>query len=153
MADFLPSLPQLLDYNSCVLLLSLDAGQLLHAGTIVADTYGWPLVSVARELSDTLLGEPCGARPRAARLWLEDRLDHVASDTAVCTGIDLLFEPSWDLDPLALFRRIARRTRLVVTWPGSYTASVLAYAVPEHAHYRTWRNLDVAVCQLQPELR
>lgn len=59
------------------------------------------------------------------------------------TQIDLLFEPSLGLDPLALLRSASRQRTLMVAWPGSYESGVLAYAVPEHSHYRTWPKPDL----------
>lgn len=58
------------------------------------------------------------------------------------TGIDLLFEPTLHLDPLTLLQQISRSQPLVVCWPGQWTPSGLSYAVPKHAHYRVWRNVD-----------
>jgi hypothetical protein len=46
---------------------------------------------------------------------------------------------------LKLLRDASRATRIVVTWPGSYADNILAYAVPEHSHYRTWRRPGVAI--------
>jgi acyl-CoA reductase-like NAD-dependent aldehyde dehydrogenase len=39
-------------------------------------------------------------------------------------------------------------TRLIVMWPGTYRNGVLAYAVPEHSHYRTWNDPQVTITVL-----
>ena len=72
-------------------------------------------------------------------------LGQMAPGPVSCTDIDLLFEPTLELDPLGLLRDVSRVTRLVVAWPGSYADDVLAYAVPDHSHYRTWRKPGVRV--------
>jgi len=59
------------------------------------------------------------------------------------TQIDLLFEPSLRLDPLTLLRGLSRQRPLLVAWPGSFQNGVLAYAVPEHSHYRIWPRPDL----------
>jgi len=103
---------------------------------------------VGRELSAALLSEPPRRRSAAARRWIETRLREIASTHAgavLCTEIDLLFEPTLQLDPLKLLRDASRVTRIVVAWPGSYASDVLAYAVPEHKHYRTWRRPDAPI--------
>jgi hypothetical protein len=64
------------------------------------------------------------------------------------TDIDLLFEPTWALDPLALLRSASRSARLIVAWPGTYAHDTLAYAVPEHSAYRTWRRPGVHIMNL-----
>jgi len=63
--------------------------------------------------------------------------------------IDVLFEPTLKLDPLGLLRQFSRVTKLIVTWPGTYINDVLAYAVPEHSHYRTWRQPGIPVVVLE----
>ncbi len=61
------------------------------------------------------------------------------------TDISLLFEPSLALDPLALLQRLAERRNLIVLWPGTWDGHTLTYAVPEHAHYRTWSDPRVRI--------
>jgi hypothetical protein len=77
------------------------------------------------------------------------RLSKPASGSVLYTDIDLLFEPTLELDPLRLMRDVSRQTRLVVTWPGSYLDNVLSYAVPGHDHYRIWRRSEVLVKALE----
>ena len=102
--------------------------------------YDWPHLSVGQELSTALLSEMPKHRPRTAARWVRARLGEMAPGPALCTEIALLFEPTLRLDPLRLMRDTSKRTRLIVIWPGSYVDGVLAYAVPEHSHYRTWRK-------------
>jgi len=135
-------------YYPCLLLVGLAVRNLEDAASDLVSTYGWPCLSVGRELGATLLSEPPARRPGAARRWLEARLREVApanGSPVLCLDIDLLFEPTLRLDPLRLLRDASRATRIVVAWPGSYTDDVLAYAVPEHGHYRTWRRPDVPI--------
>lgn len=99
----------------------------------------WPKFALGQELSNILLSEGDN-RTIVARQWLETTLIGKAPGPVICTDIDLLFEPSLALDPLVIFRQIARHTTLVILWPGSYEDSVLSYATPEHKHYRFWRN-------------
>jgi len=46
-------------------------------------------------------------------------------------------------------RDVSRVARMVVAWPGSYLDDVLAYAVPDHSHYRTWRKPEVPIVVLE----
>jgi hypothetical protein len=50
---------------------------------------------------------------------------------------------------LNLLRDASRATRIVVAWPGSYSDDTLAYALPEHGHYRTWRRPDAQIARLE----
>jgi hypothetical protein len=135
-------------YYPCLLLAHPDVRRLADAADELASTYGWPRLCIGRELSAALLPEPPARRPGAARRWVEIRLRELAPagrSPVLCTEIDLLFEPTLRLDPLRLLREASRATLLVVAWPGSYADDVLAYAVPEHGHYHTWRQPGVTI--------
>ena len=80
---------------------------------------------------------------------MKTHLRDISPGPVLCTNIDLLFEPTLKLDPLRLMRDVSRVTRLVVAWPGSYVDNVLAYAVPDHSHYRTWRKPEVLIKVLE----
>jgi len=100
------------------------------------------VVSIGRELSVALITLNDIEQSRAIQQWLEDTLRGKAPGPVVCSDIDLLFNPSFGLDPLVLFRQISRHTRLIALWPGIYKDGVLSYAQPEHKHYRFWKNLE-----------
>ncbi len=102
----------------------------------------WQVISVGAELSGFLVISSEVDRSRASRDWLLDELRTKSPGVAVCTNVDLLFHPSLNLDPLVLFRQASRHRKLVVLWPGTYGNGVLSYAVPEHKHYRFWKNLE-----------
>lgn len=133
---------------ACVLLVHPDVRVIQQRAREVAAALGVQLLSVGRELSSVLLNEPPQAHPRMARTWLHDATTRQAPGPVVLTDIDLLFEPVWVLDPLALFRSASRSARLIVAWPGTYTQDVLAYAVPEHSAYRTWARPNVPISDL-----
>lgn len=101
-------------------------------------------------LANALLSVPPRERPMEARRVLERTLREASPGPLLCTDIDFLFEPALSLAPLSLFRNASRATTIIVAWPGIFADGVLTYAVPEHAHYRTWRNPDVHVCALEP---
>jgi hypothetical protein len=142
-ADFL------LSSHTCLLLVSPDVRRLKDAADELLSVYDWPRLPVGRELGAALLSELPQRRPRAADRWTKVRLGAMAPGPVLCTETDLLFEPTLTLDPLRLVRDASRVTRLVVTWPGSYVDGVLAYAAPEHNHYRTWRNPGVSIAVLE----
>jgi hypothetical protein len=135
-------------YHPCLLLVHPDVHKLEDAANELAAAHGWPRLSVGRELSAVLLAEPPARRSGPARRWIEARLRELAptnGSPVLCTEIDLLFEPTLRLDPLRLLRDASRAARFVVAWPGSYDNNVLSYAVPEHSHYRTWRQPSVQI--------
>jgi hypothetical protein len=134
---------------TCLLLVSPEIRRLEHAADELLPVYPWPRLSLGQELSPVLLPVIPQRRSREARRWMRTRSDELSPGPVLCTEIDLLFEPALELDPLRLLCDIGRVARLIVTWPGSYLHDVLAYAVPDHSHYRTWRNPEVYVTLLE----
>ena len=131
--------------HTCLLLVHPEVRRLEDVADELSSGYGWPHLPVGRALSAALLAGPPGRRPSEARRWTKARLGEMAPGPVLCTGIDLLFEPGLELDPLRLLCDAGRLTRLVVAWPGDYQDGILSYAVPAHGHYRTWRRPDVAI--------
>ena len=129
----------------CLFLVHPDPARLEDVATYLHAERGWSRFSVGKTLSTALLHSAPEDRPREAVNHFKDSLRALAPGPVLCTGITLLFEPALCLDPLALCRRGARLTPLIVLWPGTYAREVLAYAVPDHAHYRTWRHPEVRV--------
>jgi hypothetical protein len=135
--------------RTCLVLTHLEIHRLQDVADELLSTYGWPRLSVGRELSATLLSRTPQCRSRLAHRWMSTYLREKAPGPVLCTEIDLLFEPTLRLDPLRLMRGVGRVTRLVVTWPGSCVDDVLAYAAPGHSHYRTWRRPEVSILALE----
>jgi hypothetical protein len=103
---------------------------------------GVAYLNVSKELSTSLMLVSASERSRFSQKWLIDSLTSFQNGPVLCTYPDLLFDPSLEIDPLALFRQAARIIQLIVLWPGEYSANTLSYAVPEHHHYRTWKVSD-----------
>ena len=99
-------------------------------------------LNVSKELSASLMSASACERSRFSQKWLNDSLISFHTSPVLCTCPDLLFDPSLEIDPLALFRQAARIIRLIVLWPGEYTANNLSYAIPEHHHFRAWKVPD-----------
>lgn len=125
-------------YYPCCLLVSPEIARLQQACDALERRYHWPTLSIGAELSDALLSRAPESRSRAVKPPLISALQQRGAEPVLCVDIDLLFEPTLALDPLALLRDLSRSVRLIVTWPGSVANGTLAYAVPAHARYRTW---------------
>ena len=99
-------------------------------------------ISINKELSDALKDIPAEQRGRFARSWLKDTIAGIQQDLIVCSNLDLLFHPSFKMDPFALICQLTRLKKIVFLWPGNYSSNVLSYAIPIHHHYRTWEISD-----------
>ncbi|GAB4280589.1 MAG: hypothetical protein Kow0080_33660 [Candidatus Promineifilaceae bacterium] len=136
---FLASSP----YYICLLLIHPEIARLQTAVSHLAQTHNWATLSIGRELSQALLPIAPRQRSRQANRVLPELIFRHAPGPLLCADIDLLFEPTLALDPLALLREASRKVTLIVAWPGRYQNGVLAYAMSEHTHFRTWDKPDL----------
>ena len=131
-----------------ILLVHPSVARLGRGAEELCKVQGWPIVSLGRIVAEDVSSVLSRERPRAAERAVHSILDQSAPGPIICVDIDLLFEPSLQLDPLLLFRQASRTKRLIVAWPGSFDGLVLSYAVPEHGHYRAWRNPEARILLL-----
>ena len=131
--------------HPCTLIVESDIRCLHECQDAFLRSHPEQYLAIGRGLSQALLEFPLQERTRAAREWLEAAIKKKASGPVFCADTDILFEPSLQLDPLALFRQISRVVAVMVFWAGSYQNGVLTYAVPEHGHYRVWRRPEVEI--------
>ena len=127
--------------EACNLLVSPSINRLEKMADEISKT-NISIINLGQKLSEILLNIAKKDQPRAINHWFDVELNAFKPGPLVCTHIDMLFEPSFNLDPLNLFRRRSRTTQLIVLWPGDFSNKTLSYAVPEHHHYRTWRVDD-----------
>jgi hypothetical protein len=125
-------------YHPCLLLVHSSMERLDTLANDLAAQYHWPLLNISHELSAALLGVAEIRRPTSVASMFGQILRRQPADVLLCASIDLLFEPSLQLDPVQLLRQGSRQRRLIVLWPGSFVEGTLAYATREHAHYRIW---------------
>jgi len=129
--------------TSLVLGVSGDVQKLHLVSERLCQRSTWPNFPVGTQISEKMVVQNSPCTPHLVRDSLPALPD--SASAVVVTEVDLLFEPTFNLDPASLFRQISRYTPLVVFWPGRYRNNVLSYAVPEHAHYRTWRMQDTEI--------
>lgn len=132
-------------YYRCLLLVHPEVRRLHAAGDMLNERFAWPQLAIGRDLSAVLLSLAQDSRPPHARQWIEARLWEMRPGPVLCTDIDLLFEPSLRLDPLALLRAASRSTTMVVLWPGAYEHGILSYAAPAHDHFRPLPDPQVSI--------
>lgn len=139
----------LLKPYDCLLLVHPHL-QILERASSEIQGLGIVTLNISKELSSALMNVSASERSRFSQKWLSDNLAAYHNGPVLCTVPDLLFDPSLEIDPLALFRQIARIIPVIVLWLGEYSGNNLSYAIPEHHHYRTW-NISEALLR-QPVL-
>jgi hypothetical protein len=82
-------------------------GQALHAAS------GWEQVAIGPALSAWLLAQDGALTPRLLRQGLQVCLAR-RDEPVICTELDLLFEPTLQLDPLPLLQQMSRLRQLAV---------------------------------------
>lgn len=113
----------------------------------VVSQYKLPRISLNKELAQVLIAEPRQVRGSTAIEWIKTKSNEFI-EPILFSGIDIVHEPSLEIDPLALFKQISRHKQIVVLWPGNFSNNNLTYATPEHAHFKRWGNPGVEVIQL-----
>lgn len=134
--------------QACLLLVNVEIAAFREQAQSLQARYDWSQLQIGPELSAELLNVAPKHRPQQARRRLQEWVSKHAPGPVLCTHIDLLFAPALKLDPLMLFRYLGKTAPLIVCWPGEYHDDALSYAVPEHAHYRTWRHPDALIVTL-----
>lgn len=71
-----------------------------------------------------------------------------AEDTLLLDNLELLFEPSLQINPLDLIRRLAHSKRVVAVWPGKLRGDRLLYADIGHPEYRNYSRDGVVVLEI-----
>jgi hypothetical protein len=127
-------------YYPCVLLVHPVIATLRQAQVEITAHLHCPNISVGGFLCAVLSEAPIDSWQRTAQKSFLEEMRCRSPGPVVCADIDLLCEPGLGLDPLRVLREGSRHTPIVVMWPGEYKDRVLSYAVPEHAHYRVWRQ-------------
>jgi hypothetical protein len=137
--------------DSCILIVTPEIRELQDIESNLRKLRGEDILSLGTELSAYLTGVPQRQWERETRNLMTMKCRETSSDLLICSQIDILFEPELLLDPLALFQSWSRIKRLLVLWPGTIQDGKLSYAVPEHAHFRTWQQLDTSILDWQTQ--
>lgn len=100
------------------------------------------VLNVGLVLSQQLLDTSSQQRPAQAPVILASMLSGQAP--AILHGIELLFEPTLQLEPLRALRLASRLRILFALWPGDLEGGHLTYAERGHPEYRRYGPADLA---------
>jgi hypothetical protein len=100
------------------------------------------------------LGRRLAATPNKKRAFLSSELlreiadrEHTA-DPLLLDNLELLFEPSLQINPLELIKRLAHSKRVVAVWPGELRGAHLVYADMSHPEHRDYSLEGVVVLEI-----
>ena len=97
------------------------------------------IIHVNRELAAALINLPLAKRPRKASEILDEMVSAVAAPFVVLDGLEILFEPSLEIDVVPLLQQLARSQVVFALWPGELSGSQLSYAQLGHVEYQSYR--------------
>jgi len=112
----------------------------------VAERTNVPLVNLNLEVSKRLLD--LTARQRALQLpHVLNEVVGVEPSLVLLDNLEILFDVSFQQDPLRLLQGLSRNRSVVASWNGTVDSGYLLYATPEHPEYRRYSARElVFVC-------
>lgn len=106
------------------------------------------VLNLGLTLSQRLLDISSHQRPAQAPILLADLL--AGEEPAILYDIELLFDPTLQLEPLRALKAASRSRILLVLWPGAYEDHKLTYAEPGHPEYKRYGPADLAEILVVP---
>ena len=106
-------------------------------------------LNVGLELGRRLAATPNNKRGFSAGELLREIPDKERpEDLLLLDNLELLFEPSLQINPLDLVRRLAHSKRVVAVWPGELRGDRLVYADMSHPEHRDYSRDGVVVLEI-----
>jgi len=96
------------------------------------------LLELSEQLCEHLLPLSRSERSRKAPDILFQMLHSVTSEVVWLDRIQVLFEPSLELDPLRQLQELARIKPIIAIWPGQITEQFLTFSVPGRADHQSY---------------
>ena len=115
----------------------------------VAAHAGAPILNLNLELSRRLLDLTARQRLLAVPRVLDDLVGR-DRPLVLIDNTELLFDPAFEQDPLALLQRVSRNRTIVAAWNGALGSGYLSYAEPDHPEYRRYRSDGLMTVTLKP---
>lgn len=140
-------------------LSDLNAKLLLLVGSVAAPEnsilhqlgakLGVNAINLCLELSRRLAAIPRNNRALMMSEILKEIACHASSqDLLLLENIEILFEPSLQIDPLDILRKLAHSRRVVAVWPGELRGERLVYADISHPEHRDYSREGVVVLEI-----
>lgn len=105
---------------------------------------GLTYLELSEQLCERLLPLSCNDRSRHVSDIIAQMLNGIASDVVWLDRIQVLFEPTLELDPLRQLQDLARLKPIVAIWPGQITERFLTFSVPGRDDYQSYSANDLA---------
>jgi hypothetical protein len=114
----------------------------------LATNRGWKYVDCQTLVTADLLEVVPKARPREAPHILDELLASEKAEIILLDGIQLLFTPLLNLDPLALLRQLSKKYLIVAAWPGRYEDGRLSFLEPGRPEPYYYAAKDIKLIEI-----
>ncbi len=84
--------------------INLSIEELQKAANWIVSEYHLPVISLNKELSKLLIRKQQADYSKEIIDWISQRINEIEEEPILVTDIDILFEPSFKLDPLSYFQ-------------------------------------------------
>jgi hypothetical protein len=138
-------------YYRLVLIVGLQGSGKTSALREVAERKGVPLINVNLEISRALLGLTHKQRPLQVSRLLDEIASSKGGEILLLDNIEVLFEPSLQIDPLRLLQGLSRNHVVLAAWSGALGHGRLVYAEPRHPEYRSYEAKDLILVTHESE--
>jgi hypothetical protein len=101
-------------------------------------------------LSSAMLNLPLRRRPLESPRLFSDMITAVPTSPVVLDNLELLFDTSLKLDPLACLKQASRNCTIAASFPGVFEDGHLIYAEAQHPEYRRFPADDLLIVNLSP---
>lgn len=119
----------------------------LHGNSVsyFAQQEGTPYINLGLSLSEKLLNYSLKQRPFVVQQVFEDLLIEANSKVICLDFIEILFDPSLQIQPLSLLKNLSKNYTLVVAWRGVYQDNTLIYSEVGHPEYYKYALVDEGI--------
>ncbi len=116
----------------------------LHGNSVsyFAQQEGTPYINLGLSLSEKLLNYSLKQRPFVVQQVFEDLLIEAKSKVICLDFIEILFDPSLQIQPFSLLKNLSKNYILVVAWRGIYQDNTLIYSEVGHPEYYKYSLVD-----------
>lgn len=126
-------------HSKLILLIGQSGAGKSKALRALAKAADAKVLNLGATLGVRLASLPQKQRPLEVVSELRDLGDeHAKGDLLLLDNLELLFDPSLQLDPLDVLKRHAHARRVVAVWPGQLRDGRLSYAELGHPEYRDY---------------
>ncbi len=117
----------------------------------LAKEHQYPLINVNYQLCKGMLELTRNQRTRQVERLFKAVVGSGVGDVVLLDNLEVLFDPSLEVEPLRLLLNASRNQTLVAAWNGTFKDGTLTYAEPGHPEFAQYKQIEALVVPLDPD--